>query len=118
MMGVGHKADAGIVLVGVAALHIFQAFNDLRAHGGGKTGVQSLSQILLAGNQALQNVHTGRQIAQGLDLHTGRRVDRGEEVGSIGECDFLVCAVFGDGVVDGTLGQPGHSIGATVDEIS
>ena len=115
--GIGHKADPGIILVGVGTLHVFQAFNNLSANSGGKTGVQGLAQVLLIGDQALQDAHTGGQIAQGLDLHAGSRVNGREEIGSIGECNLLVCAILGNGIVDGILGQSGDCIGTAINQI-
>ena len=115
--GIGNEADAGLVLVGVAALHILEAFNDLGAHGSGKTGVQGLAQILLIGDQALEHAHAGRQITQGLNLNTGSRVNRGEEIGGIGECDFLICAVLGNGIVHSVFGQARNRVGTTVNQI-
>ena len=115
---VGHEADAGFIGVGVAALNVLQALDDLSAHGGGKAGIQCLAQVLLVGDQALEHTHTGRQIAQGLYLHAGSGINGWEAVGSIRESNFLVCAILGDGFVDGAFGQAGNRIGTTVDQIS
>ena len=81
----GTKPMPDFALIGVSAVHILQALQDLRADGGGKAGVQGLTQILLIGDQALQDAYAGGQIAQRLDLHAGGGVDRGEEVCRIGE---------------------------------
>ena len=58
---IGHEADAALVLVGVA-LDIAQTLQDLSANGGGKTGIESLTQILLVGDEALEDTDTGRQV--------------------------------------------------------
>ena len=113
--GVGNEADAALCCIGVAALHILETFDNFSAHSGSKTGIQRLTQILLVGNQAFQNAHAGGQVAQGLHLHAGSGIDGGEEIGGIGEGDFLVSAVFGDGIVDGILGQTGNSVGTAID---
>ena len=88
------------------------------ADGSGKTGVERLAQILLIGDEALENAHAGGQIAQGLDLDAGGGVDRGEEICGIGEGKLLLRAVFGNGIVDGAFGQARNGIRTAVDEIS
>ena len=115
--GVGHEADAGLIGIGIAAVYVLQALQDLRAHGGGKTRVQGLAQVLLTRNQALQHAHTGGQVAQGLDLHTGSGVNGGEEISGVGEGDFLVRAKLGNGIVDSALGQARHRVGTAIDQI-
>ena len=98
--GVGHKADAGIVFIGIAALGILEAFDNFSANSGGKTGIERLSQVFLVGDQALQHTYAGRQIAQGLYLHTGSGINGGEIISGIGKCDGMVCAIFFDGCID------------------
>ena len=115
--GIGHEADAGVGLIGIAALNILEAFDNFRADGGGQSGVQRLAQVLLVGDEALQHTDAGGQIAQGLDLDAGCGIDRGEEVGRVREGHGLVCSVLGNGVVDRLFGQTGNRIGATVDQI-
>ena len=115
--GVGDKADAGVGFIGVAALDILQALEDLRADGGGKTSVERLSEILLIGDKALENADAGGQIAELGDLHAGGGIDGGEEIRSVGERDGLVSAVLCNGVIDGALGQTGDGIRAAIDEI-
>ena len=85
--------------------------------GSGKTGIQRLSQILLVGDEALEHADTCRQVAQGFDLDAGGGVDGREEIGGVRERNGLVRAVFGDGVIDRTLGQAGDGIGTAVDQI-
>ena len=115
--GIGDKAYTGFTGIGVAALYVLEALNDFRAHGGGKTGVQRLTQVLLIGNQRFKHAHAGGQVAQGLHLYAGSGVDGGEEIGSVGESDFLVRAVFGNGIVDRALSQAGNRVGTAVDQI-
>ena len=116
--GIGHEPDAGVFGVGFAAAHVFQSLDDLRAHGGGKARVQGRADVVLIGDEALQNAHTGGQVAQGLHLHAGSGVDGGEEVGGVGESHRRIRAVLGDGVVDGSLGQARHGVGTAIDQIS
>ena len=118
--GIGHEADAGDgrLLIGVLRLDELQALQDLRADGGGETGVQRLPEILLVGDEALEHADAGGQIAQRLDLDAGSGIDRGEEICGIGEGQLLLRAVFGNGIVDGAFGQARHSIRTAVDEIS
>ena len=116
--GVRHKADAGVLSVGVRAAHVLQSLDDLRAHGGGKARVQGLSDVVLAGNQALEYVHAGGQIPQRLHLHACGGVDGGEEVGGVRKGNRGVSAVLGNGILDGPLGQARHSVGTGIDQIS
>ena len=116
--GVRDKADAGVLCIGVAAPHIFQALDDLRAHGGGKPGVQRLGDVVLVGDQALEDAHAGGQVAQGFHLHAGGGVDGGEEVGGVGESNRGVGAVLGNRVVDGPLSQACNGIGTGIDQVS
>ena len=115
--GIGHEADAGLIGVGLG-LQILQALDNFSAHSGGKTGIQSLAQVFLIGDEALEHAHAGRQIAQSLDLHAGSGVDGGEIIGGIGEGDLLVSAILGDGIVDGALHEAGDGITAAIDQIS
>ena len=101
-----------------SSAYILQALDDLRAHGGGKARVQGRADVVLIGDEALQNAHTGGQVAQGLHLHAGSGVDGGEEVGGVGESHRRIRAVLGDGIVDGPLGQARHGVGAAIDQIS
>ena len=116
--GIGHEPDAGVPGVGIAAAHVFQALDDLRAHGGGKARVQGRADVVLIGDEALQNAHAGGQVAQGLHLHAGSGIDGGEEVGGVREGHRRIRAVLGDGVVDGPLGQARHGVGTAIDQIS
>ena len=115
--GIGHEADAGLILIGLGPVYIFQAFQDLRAYGGSQTGVEGLTQILLIGDQALQHAYAGGQIPQGLYLYAGSGINGGEEIGGVGEGDLLIRAVLGDGIVHCALGQARDRIGTTVDQI-
>ena len=115
--GVGNEADSGLILVGIAALNILQAFDNFSTDSGGKTGIQGLTQIFLIGDQALQDAHTGDQVPQGLDLDTGGRIDGGEIISGIGECDGLIRAVLCDGIVDCAFGQTGNCITACIDQV-
>ena len=51
--GIGHEADAGVIGIGLGAVYILEAFENLRAHSGGETGVERLGEILLIGDEAL-----------------------------------------------------------------
>ena len=51
--GIGNKTDTGFILVRILALYILQRFQDLSSNSGGKTCVQSFSQIFLIRDQAL-----------------------------------------------------------------
>ena len=117
--GIGHKADAGNrgLLIGILRFGKLQTLKDLGADGSGKTGVERLAQILLIGDEALENAHAGGQIAQGLDLDAGGGVDGGEEIRGVREGNGMVCAIFCNGVVDCTLGQASHGMRAAIDEI-
>src|SRR5699024_6005340 len=61
---------------------------------------------------------TGRQVPQGLDLDAGSGINGGKIVGGVGEGNFLLGTVLGNGVADGALSQAGYGIGAAVDQIS
>ena len=117
--GIGHKADAGNrgLLIGILRFGKLQTLKDLGADGSGKTGVERLAQILLIGDEALENAHAGGQIAQGLDLDAGGGVDGGEEIRGVREGNGMVCAIFCNSVVDCTLGQASHGMRAAIDEI-
>ena len=117
--GIGHEADAGNsrLLIGVLRLGKLEALDDLSADGGGKTGVQRLAQILLVGDEALENAHAGRQVAQRLHLDARGGVDGGEEIRGIREGDGMVCAILCDGVIDCALGEASHGMRAAIDEI-
>ena len=117
--GIGHEADAGNsrLLIGVLRLGKLEALDDLSADGGGKTGVQRLAQILLVGDEALENAHAGRQVAQRLHLDARGGVDGGEEICGIREGDGMVCAILCDGVIDCALGEASHGMRAAIDEI-
>ena len=116
--GVGNEADAGVLGVGVRAAQVLQSLDDLSPHGGGKARVEGLGDVVLVGDQALEDVHTGGQVPQGLHLHAGGGVDGGEEVGGVGEGNRGVGAVLGDGVVHGPLREARHGIGTGIDQIS
>ena len=116
--GIGHKADAGILSVGVTAAYILEALDNLSAHSGGKTGIQGLSNIVLIGDEALEDAHTGGQIPQGLNLYASGGVDGGEEISGVGEGHGGVGAMLGNGVVDSALGEPRHGVGTGIDQIS
>ena len=115
--GVGDEADAGVVLIGVCIVQILKALNDFRTNRSGKTGVQGLAQILLVGNQALENTDAGAQIAQGFDLYAGSSVNCGEVVSGIGEGKFLIGTVLCNGFVHCAFGKAGNSVGAAIDQI-
>ena len=115
--GVGNEADAGLVLIGVRTVDVFQSLKNFRADSGSKAGVQRLTQILLIGDQALEHAHAGGQVAQSLDLYAGGSVNGGEKVCGIGEGNLLVCAVLGNGVVYSTFGQSRNGIGTAINEI-
>ena len=114
---VGHEADAGILGVGIAALHVLQALDDLRAHGGGQASVQRVAQLGLVGNQALQHAHAGRQVAQRRHLHARGGVDRREEIGRVRKRDLLLRAVLRNGVVHRALGQARDRVGTGKNQI-
>ena len=114
--GIGHEADTGLIGIRIV-IEILEAFNDLSAHCGGKACIQSLAQILLIRDQALQHTHTGGQVTQSLDLHTGSGIDGGEEIRGIGERDCMVSTVFGNGIVDRGFRQTCNSIGAAINQI-
>jgi len=118
--GIGHEADAGnsCALIALLGLDKLEALEDLRADCCRQTGVQRLPEILLIGNQALEHANTGRKIAERFHLHAGCRIDRGEEISSIGEREFLVCAIFGNCIVDRAFGQTGDGIRAAINQIS
>ena len=118
--GIGHKADAGhsCSLIGVLRLDKLETFENFCADCGCKTGVQCLTEVLLVGNQALEDAHTCRKIAERFDLDAGCCINRGEVISSIGEREFLVCTVFGNCVVDRALGQTGDGIRAAINQIS
>lgn len=82
-----------------------------------RPGVQCLTEVLLIGDQALEHAHAGGQVAELGHLHARCGVDGGEEVGRVGEGNGLVCAEFGDCVVDGALSQTGDGMRAAIDEI-
>ena len=117
--GIGHEADAGncCLLIGFLRLGELEALDDLSADSGGQTGIERLPQILLIGDEALENADAGGQIAQRFDLDAGGCVDGGEEIRSIGEGNGMVRAVFFNGAVDCTLGQASHGMRAAIDEI-
>ena len=114
---IGHEADAAVVFIGVCAFHIFQTLEDLRAHGGGQTGVQRVAQLGLVGDQALEHADAGGQIAQLGHLHARGRVDRREEVRRIREGGLRVRAVLFNGRVDGIFRQSRHCVGACENQI-
>ena len=114
--GIGHEADAALALVGIL-VEPLQTLDDLRSDGGRETGVESLAEVLLVGDEALEDADAGGQVAELGDLDAGRGVDGGEEVGGVGESDAGILAVLGDGVVDGALGKTRDGVGAGVDEI-
>ena len=116
--GIGHEADAGFVGVGVAALDVLQALDDLRPHGGGQAGVQCVAQLRLVRDQALQHAHAGGQVAQRGHLDAGSGVDGRKEVGCIREGYLFIRAVFFDRGVHRALGQAGHRVGTGKDQIS
>ena len=115
--GVGNKSDAGIGSVGIAALDILQALENFCADGGSKAGIERLRQILLIGDQALHDAHTGGQITQLRDLHARGGIDRREEIRSVRERECFVCAVFGNCIIDRAFGQAGDGIRTAIDKI-
>ena len=118
--GIGHEADAGnsCALIALLGLDKLEAFENFRADRCGKTCIERLAEVLLIGDQALEHAHTGRKIAERFHLHAGCRIDRGEEISSIGEREFLVCAIFGNCIVDRAFGQTGDGIRAAINQIS
>lgn len=82
-----------------------------------RPGVQCLTEVLLIGDQALEHAHAGGRSPSLGHLHARCGVDGGEEVGRVGEGNGLVCAEFGDCVVDGALSQTGDGMRAAIDEI-
>ena len=116
--GVWDEADAGVGLVGVGIVHVLEALDDLRAHGGGEAGVEGRADVIGVGDEALEDAHAGGQVAQGLDLHACGGVDGGEEVGGVGEGGRGFGPVLGDGVVYRALCQSSDGVGTGIDQIS
>ena len=115
---IGNKTDAGLILVRISTLYVLQTFQNFRTYSSRQAGIQSLAQVFLVRDQTFQYAHTGNQVTQSLDLYTGCSINRGKMVGSIGESNFLLCAVLGDGIVDRTFGKAGNSIGAAINQVS
>ena len=96
---------------------VLQALDDLSAHSGGKTGVQSLAQVFLTRNEALQHAHAGNQIAQGFHLYAGGGVNCRAKIRSIGECSGLFRTILFDSSLYGIFCQTGSCICTAVNQI-
>ena len=117
--GVGNKADAGHArfLVRCLRLNELESFQNFRADRSGKARVQRLAEILLVGDEALEDADARRQVAQRLDLHTGRGIDGGEEICGIRESELFLCAIFGNRIIDCAFGQSGNGMRAAINQI-
>ena len=108
---IGNETDARFILIRIFAFDIFQTFQNFRAHGGGKAGVQRVAQFRLVADQALQHAYACGQIAQLGNLYARRGINRREEIGGIRERALCIRTVLGNHVVHCLFRQTGHRVG-------
>ena len=116
--GVRNKADSAVLRIRICMVHILQSLDDLSSYRCGKSCVQSFSQIFFVGNQALQNAHTGRQIAELCHLYACGSVNRRQKISRIRHRYLFVFSILCNRLIHSIFRESCHRIGAIVNQIS